>query len=174
MQNRSMRQTIANHLFSFVGAYWALLGFLLLLIFAVIRISPYAGAIVPIAELSTWVAVITWSIFMVFLEGHRGFQLRFSPYFAERLSQLMMSPRWLQVLLAPVYCGGYFDAPRERLLRSWVLLGGIVALVIFMSFTPQPYRGVVAFGVLAGLIYGALTLLYYNLRAIAAFLNNNR
>ena len=91
---------------------------------------------------------------MMYAEGYRGFQQRFSPRFASRARVLRESPTPIRVVLAPLYCMAMFDAPRRRVVASWLLVVMIVGFIVIVRQLEQPWRGAVDAGVVAGLSYG--------------------
>ena len=63
-----------------LGAIWGIAGVTILLLSAVLRLAPRAQEALS-GDLNTlqWIAVILWGVFMLFAEGYRGFQKKFSP-----------------------------------------------------------------------------------------------
>lgn len=139
---------------------WGLGGVTALLGSAVFRISPKVTAAFE-ADLGVghWIFAAVWTVFMIYSEGYRGFQMRFSPTCAARAWHLAARPRPLHLLLAPLFCMGFFHASRRRLLTSWLLTTAIVCVVLAVHLAPQPWRGLIDLGVVAGLSYGAASLL---------------
>ena len=113
-----------------------------------------------------WVFLVVFAIFMLVAEGYRGFQKRFSPRTAARLRYLKDNPGLLHVLLAPLFCMVFFYAKRRTIIAVVSLTIGIFLLVVLLRYAPQPWRGLVDFGVILGLSYGILTLTIYSLRAL--------
>ena len=131
------------------------------------RILPRATAIFNLKlTLLEWIVLIGWSIFMVITEGYRGFQKQFSPRFAARTWHLVNHGKPVDLILAPLYCMGYFHATKKRMLTSWLLTAGIALLIIIVSFMPQPWRGIVDWGVLAGLLYGLFWVYVFIVRVV--------
>lgn len=146
---------------------WGIAGVLALLVQAIYRLTPYAvdairGPLRPfeIAVLVAWVGINAYS------EGHRGFHKMFSPRVIARARALDADPRPLFVVLAPLYCMGLIHATRKRLIVSWVLTLGIVAIVIAVRMLEQPWRGIVDAGVVVGLAWGVVSILYFLARAL--------
>lgn len=106
-----------------------------------------------------WAFGVLWIAFMAYSEGYRGFQLRASPRFVSRAFHLASNPRPLHLLLAPLFCMGYFHGSRKRLITSWVLTFAIIGLVQIVHRIPQPWRGVVDAGVVVGLGWGVIAML---------------
>ena len=138
-----------------VAAGWGVLGVAALLTRAIWRLSPVAvdglSAGLPVWG---WLAAAGWIAFMAYFEGYRGFQRGFAPRVVARAAELARSPSPLRVLLAPLYCMSLFAAARRRMIVSWTLLAGIVALIVGVARLAQPVRGVVDAGVVVGLGWG--------------------
>lgn len=97
--------------------------------------------------------------FMCYVEGYRGFQLSFAPRFAARARHLRSHPTLIRIVLAPLFCMGYFETTRRRLVSVYLLTIGIVILVIAFHQISQPWRGVLDAGVVFGLFWGLVSLL---------------
>ena len=139
---------------------WGLGGVVLLLVSAVVRLSPRALDALDMALApGHWVFAGLWTAFMLYTEGYRGFQRRFSPTCAARARHLAVEPHPVRLALAPLFCMGYFHGTRRRVLTSWVLTGAIVCLVLIVHQVAQPWRGLIDLGVVAGLSYGIVSLL---------------
>jgi hypothetical protein len=150
-----------------IGAIWGLVGILALLGCAIYRLAPRALEALRM-ELSPiqWGILILWVVFMLFAEGYRGFQKKFSPRTAARIRHLRNHPTTLHVMLAPLFCMGYFHALRKTRIIAFALTFGIVLLVIAVKFAPQPWRGIIDAGVVLGLSYGVISLLLFTIRAL--------
>jgi hypothetical protein len=99
-------------------------------------------------------------------EGYRAFHQNFSPRVVVRAQYLSAHPRPLFVALAPLYCMGLLHATRRRLITSWALTIGIVAIVLLVRGLPRPWRGIVDAGVVAGLTCGVLSIVYFTVRGL--------
>lgn len=152
--------------------FWGVGGVLLVLMQAVVRLSPMAIDALQ-SELTSvqWAFVVVWVPFMLWSEAYRGFHLRFSPRVAARALYLAEHPRWLHLVLAAPFCMGLLHATKRRLIASWVLLMGIVVLVIGVRQLTQPWRGLVDVGVVLGLLAGALSVLWWGLKAVSGSLD---
>jgi hypothetical protein len=135
---------------------------LLLLGQAIYRLTPYVLDLAdrPLGTLEL-VALVGWVAINGYSEGHRGFHRAFSPRVIARAQALDADRRPLLVLLAPVYCMGLIHATRKRLIVSWCLTLGIVAIVIAVRLLDQPWRGIIDAGVVVGLVWGSLSMLYF-------------
>lgn len=108
-----------------------------------------------------------WTLLICYAEGYRGFQQRFSPRVVARALYLADHPRPLHVLLAPLYCMALLHATRRRLIASWVLVAGIVAIVILVRLLPPIYRAIVDLGVACALTWGTVSMLAYLVRGLS-------
>ncbi len=151
----------------FIGTFWGILGVSALLGSAISRLAPRAQEAIEMG-LSTvqWVALIIFALFMMMAEGYRGFQKKFSPRTAARVRYLRDHPSLLRGLLAPLFCMGYFHANKKTKITAFVLTIGIIMLIILVSFCPQPWRGIIDFGVVLGLSWGLISFLIYTVKAL--------
>jgi len=145
---------------------WGLGGILLLLGQAIVRLAHWTvEAVVEGMEPWQWAICGVWVLFQLYAEGHRGFHLRFSPRVVSRAYYLARHPRPLHVAFAPFYCMSLFHASRRGRIVSWTLVIVIVCLVILIRHAPQPWRGIVDAGVVAGLLWGAGSVVLHWVRA---------
>jgi hypothetical protein len=146
---------------------WGLAGVLALLVQAIYRLTPYAidAATHPLTALQL-VALVGWVTMNAYAEGYRGFHLAFAPRVIARAQALDADPRPWLVALAPLYCMGLVHATRKRLVVSWILTLGIVAIVIAVRMLDQPWRGIVDAGVVIGLALGTISMIYYLVLAL--------
>lgn len=132
-----------------------------LLVHALNRLTPYA---VEAFEMGLtpfqWVVCIGWTLLNAYAEGYRGFQKAFSPRVIARMVHLAREPRPLFVLLAPLYAMALFHARKKRLIVAWILVAMIVGLVLLIRVLPQPWRGIVDVGVVVGLAWGTLSIVW--------------
>lgn len=149
-----------------IGPWWAVVGFSLMMLEAIIRLSGHAADGLVGSEPGTVALYALCAGGMMYLEGYRGFQKRFSPRFAQRAMHIRAEPTLARVLGAPLYCMALFDAPRRRIITSWMLVVMIVALILVVRQLEQPWRGAVDAGVVAGLSYGLTATLYFSLSAL--------
>ena len=150
-----------------LGAAWGVLGLTALLGWAVFRVYPFA--LEATHEPWHWYEMaffIFWMIFMLYGEGYKGFQKGFSPRVVARAVHLSKNPVWWHVLLAPLYCMGYIHATRKRRIVALSVTSGIVVLIVAVHWLPQPWRGIVDMGVVAGLLYGVLAMWVYAIRVL--------
>ncbi|GBD98224.1 hypothetical protein BMS3Abin07_00232 [bacterium BMS3Abin07] len=152
-----------------IGVVWGVAGILLLLGSAVYRLSARAAAAMSYDfTWYHWVALGLILVFMIYGEGYRGFQQRFSPRAAARAKYLKDHPSLLRSLLAPLFCMGYFHATRRRKIVSISLTTGIIILILLVHLIHQPWRGIIDVGVVAGLIWGIVSFLIFSIMAFVS------
>jgi len=149
-----------------VGALWGIIGVALILGDAIARVWPYTrDAVRDGLSAPQWITAVLWVTVMIVAEGYRGFQQRFAPRVAARAVHLRHHGRGIDLLLAPLYCIGYFHAPRRLLITAWSLTAGITLLIVAVHAVAQPWRGIIDGGVLAGLTYGLVATVALTVRA---------
>lgn len=149
---------------------WAVVGVLVLLVQGLVKLIPVAaeairGPLSPLESFCLW----TFVAINLYLEGYRGFQLRFVPRVVARALHLARMPNvgaW-SVVLAPFFAMGFFHARRRARLSAWILSGLIALAVVLVRKLPYPWRGVVDAGVVAGLGYG--TVVFVQQAVVTAF-----
>ncbi len=97
---------------------------------------------------------IGWLLANAYLEGYRGFQLKFSPRVVSRAIYLGQNPRPLWLILALPFCMSLFHSTRRQMTVSWVFVVTIILLIWWVRSLPQPWRGIVDGGVVLGLVWG--------------------
>lgn len=143
-----------------LGAIWGVAGVTVLLLSAILRLAPRAQeALSGDLSILQWIAVVVWGVFMLHAEGYRGFQKKFSPRTAARVRYLKKNPTWIRVVLAPLFCMGYFYASKKTKIVAYAMTFGIIILIVLVNFLEQPWRGIVDFGVVLGLSYGLISFL---------------
>lgn len=140
-----------------LGVIWGVVGITALIGSAIIRLlsNVFEGINAGLSP-SEWTALALWCVFMFITEGYQGFQKKFSPRFAARAWHLINHGRPLDIILAPLYCIGYFHAVKKRIITSWALTVSIILLVMIVRYTPQPWRGIIDSGIILGLAYGLI------------------
>ncbi|MBX7078321.1 MAG: hypothetical protein K1X88_03970 [Nannocystaceae bacterium] len=151
---------------------WALGGNLLLLLDAAVRMARAGWTHAEHAQWSVAQGVVATLLAVGFAwgEGHHALARRFVPMLRERARSLAScsGPRGcLPLVFAPLVAAGLLWAPRARLLRSWGLVLGIVAMVIAMRALPAGLRAGIDLGVALALAWGALALVRAELPAAA-------
>ena len=165
IEQSSQRVTMFGHL----GAFWGVTGVSLLLSFAVYRLM-----IITIDSFTFdfqwyhWLVLVANTMFMAYSEGYKGFQKGFSPRVAARARYIKHNPRLLHVLVAPLFCMGYFFATRKRLIVTYTLSVGIIILIIIFQQLIQPWRGILDAGVVVGLSWGIASLIWFAMPALSS------
>jgi hypothetical protein len=141
-------------------AVWAYLGVILLLVQSILRLIPVALEPLLAGVLSTFQHVVFWGwiVASIYLEGYRGFHLRFVPRVRRRVGLLMNEPTRVRVILAPLYVMGFFDAPRADKRAAWGVTLAVLCAVFVVRTLGQPWRGIIDGGVVAGLGAGLVSL----------------
>jgi hypothetical protein len=143
-----------------IGAVWGAGGLALILLDAINRLSRMALHAFDDGFTGIhYIALVVVIVLMAYTEGYRGFQKSFSPRSAARAYYLYKNPEFLTVMLAPLFCMGFFRATRGPLLFAWVGTALIVMLIVLLQMSPQPWRGIVDAGVVVGLSWGLTSLL---------------
>jgi hypothetical protein len=104
-------------------------------------------------------------LFFAYVEGYKGFHLKFSPLVVKRSFTLVIgTPQGnnpLNYILAPLYSMGLFAATRKRLITSWSVTLGVAAIVAAVKRLPLVSRCIVDAGVIVGLTVGSLSIVYH-------------
>ena len=151
----------------FIGPFWGVTGVCLLIGSAMYRLSGHAFESLEMSLSSwQWIVLVGFTMFMLVAEGYRGFQKKFSPRTAARVRYLRDNPTPLHVLLAPLFCMGYFHANRKTRITVIILTSGIVCLILLVKLAPQPWRGIIDIGVILGLTYGVISFLILSAKAL--------
>jgi hypothetical protein len=148
-----------------IGAVWGILGVSLILGSAILRVIPHVLDAFNVGlSAFQWIILLVWCSFMLVAEGYRGFQKLFSPRVAARTWYLVNHGKTIDLILAPLYCMGYFHATKKRIITSWSLTAGITLLIIGVRFMAQPWRGIIDSGVVLGLLYGLIWVYVFTIR----------
>lgn len=151
-----------NHKWGTLAALWGVIGAISILSYAVVRmVGPTREAINFHWNAAHYLVLILWSAFMAYSEGYRGFQRGYSPRVAARAVYLRHRCTPVRLALAPLFCMGFFHAPRKRRITVVVLVILIATIVVLFRFIPQPWRGILDFGVLIGLSWGISATLFF-------------
>jgi len=147
---------------------WGITGVLLLLGTAIVRLSvPALEAFASPLGIGQWLFLAVSVVVMAYAEGVRGFQRSWSPRVAARALSLRNGCTPRQALLAPLFCMGFFDASRRRIITAWCLTFGIIVLVLLVSQLSQPWRGLLDVGVIVGLGWGVTSVVLIFVAALS-------
>lgn len=156
-----MKQTVRTAAANLSFA-WGVGGIVLLLGFAIYRLLPHALESLHYGlAWWQWLMVGVWCIFMVVSEGYDGFQKRLVPRIYERAQKLRMQGGVIERIFAPLYCLNYFNAEVRRMAVAYLALVLIIGAVIIVHTIEQPWRGMIDWGVIAGLGYGLIALVLF-------------
>ncbi len=133
---------------------------MLILCQAVFRLAPLAWQPIADGNMETlhWVLYGCSILFNGYSEGYKAFQLQVAPRVVARAAHLAAHPKPLHVIFAPLFCMALFHASRKRLVISWLVYAGIIAIVIAVRQLSQPWRGIVDAGVVVGLSWGIVAI----------------
>jgi len=150
-------------------ATWGIAWVSLLLGRAILRLTPFA--LEPWTEdlmtTSQKGIYIGWLVANAYLEGYRGFQLKFSPRVVSRAVYLGQNPRPLWLILALPFCISLFHSTRRQMTVSWAFIGALVLLIWWVRSLPQPWRGIIDGGVVLGLVWGLGVIWWLFVRYLA-------
>ena len=150
-----------------LAGVWGVAGMALVLVDAATRLSKYMlDAFTYEWSISHWALFILNTAFMAYAEGYRGFQKSFVPRTVARGFHLAANPTWVDGLLAPLYCVGYFGAGKRTAKVVWIGTTLIVLAVVLIRQVPQPWRGIIDAGVVVGLIWGIAATCTIGLQAV--------
>ncbi|MEM7195204.1 MAG: hypothetical protein AAF402_09655 [Pseudomonadota bacterium] len=153
-----MNTSTSNSAVGNVAMIWGIAGFLLLLVYAIVRLTPIAWeALQHSLTWMQWLLLIGNTLFMAYSEGYRGFQVGYSPRVVSRAMYLRRNATAFNTIFAPLFCMSYFSAPRRRVITSWVLTVAIIILIILFHKLSQPWRGILDAGVVVGLSWGTVS-----------------
>ena len=150
----------------YIAVLWGITGIGLLLGSAIYRLSAIGWQTFDYnLEWYHWLSLIVCIAFMAFSEGYRGFQQAWSPRVAARILYLSHNVTPLRLLLAPLFCMGFFSIIRKRMIVTYSLTLGILVMVLLVHQLEQPWRGIIDLGVVTGLIWGLTSLCLFTLQA---------
>lgn len=147
-------------------AAWALLGVTLLFGSAVYRLG--RRGVATLAEgLDAFhlVALLVLVAFFVYGEGIRAIQRRYAPYLLGRVRQVALEGAGWHRLLAPLYSMSLVGAAPANLARAWGGVTAVVAAILVLRVTPDPWRGIVDTAVSLALAWGLGSILIQALRS---------
>ncbi|WP_372370371.1 hypothetical protein [Candidatus Uabimicrobium sp. HlEnr_7] len=152
----------------YLAAFWGAFGVFTLLATALYRLTPIAWDIFDHSlHWYHYLVLVINVIFMAHSEGYRGFQKSFSPRVTARVHYLSKHASWELFLFAPFFCMGYFHASRKTKIITISLTSFIVVLIILLKYVPQPWRGIIDWGVVVGLSWGVISLIVFIVQTFA-------
>lgn len=78
------------------------------------------------------------------------------------------SPPFWHKALAPAFCIGYFHGTRKRVITSWCVTTGIFLIVVGVKRMANPYRAIIDAGVMLGLSWGVISIVFLYVRSLLA------
>jgi hypothetical protein len=112
-------------------------------------------------------AYIVTCLWFAYVEGYKGFQLKFSPLVVSR--SLTLEPGYAKIhhyILAPFYSMGLFHATKKRMIVSWSVSLGVAGIVAAVKRLAYPWRNIVDAGVVVGLSWGCLSIMIQYIKAV--------
>lgn len=106
-----------------------------------------------------WFVLIVYLIIMIVGKGYFALHRSFVPRVIDRSEFLINNGNLLDKLLAPLYCMGFFKAPKKRMIISYLMISIIISFIVSASKISQPWRGIIDSGVIIGLSLGIFSLL---------------
>lgn len=155
-----------------VASLWAAGGVIMILGKSIKRILPIAlepfnGASNPLStfQLGSYIGMCLW---FAYVEGFKGFQLKFSPLVVARAQTLKPFQKGSPIhhtILGPFYAMGLFHATKKRKIISWSVTIGVAFIVAAVKRLPYPWRNIIDAGVIVGLSWGSLSIAIQWLKA---------
>lgn len=151
-----------------VAALWGVIGVAMLLTYAIVRLSQRVSDALSLPlDWYHWVALILWVGFMAYSEGYKGFQQSFSPRVAARARYMSLYvDNKVYWFFSPIFMACYIYATPKRRIVAVVLTLAIIALVMLVGFLSQPWRGIIDAGVVVGLTWGLISLMFFSYQAL--------
>ena len=152
-----------------LGALWGTGGILLIVGYAAIRLTyPASEAFTYDFQWYHWGLLAANTAVVIYAKAYRGFQKGLSPRIAARVRYLRENPTLPRVALAPLFCLGYFHIARRKQISIVTLTVVMVVLILLVRLLGQPWRGIIDLGIVAGLAWGFITILFYTAKALTS------
>jgi hypothetical protein len=168
-KDKSIATSSCGSLFRSLLGIWGVLQVVAIIGNALKRVIPIAlqpfSSDVPLSGLQ-WTSYGLWTVYMMYTEGYKAFQLKFSPLVVKRAFGLSENFNALNFLLAGPYAMGLFGATKKRMIISWSVSAGVASIVAIVKKLGYPYRSIIDGGVVAGLTYGTLSILALTVNAL--------
>ncbi len=153
-----------------LGYYWGMLGVIAILCSAIFRLSARVIEMssYPLSSLQ-WSALLLFALYMSYAEGYKGFHRNFAPRVVSRARGFLLrnnTSNFVYILLAPLVCMGFLYSTTKRKTISFLVTTGIIVLVVLVSMSPQPWRGIIDAGVVLGLVLGVISIIYFWIKSI--------
>ena len=150
-----------------LSAVWGIAGILLLIGYAILRLSPVAADALsyPLAWYH-WLLMLGNAAVAIYFKGHLAFQKGLAPRVAARARYLRQHTTLLRFLFAPFFSMGYFHITRRKQMVTILTTLAMVMLIMGIRLFDQPWRGLIDVGILMALSWGFLTILIYSIQAL--------
>ena len=126
---------------------------------AIYRLYPHVQESISYEfSILNWIVLVLYLIVMIVGKGYFALHRGFVPRVINRSELLVENGNLLDRLFAPLYCMGFFKAPKKRLIISYSMLLLIITFIASASKISQPWRGIIDLGVVIGLSLGILSL----------------
>ena len=154
-------------IFGLIGFIWGFVGVSLILLHGITCVYPYVVTL-DFSKMFWYhyLSLIISIIFLGYAEGYKGFQLSFSPRAAKRVKLVFKNPSFVNVVLSPLFCMGFFGISKKRMKITYILTITIIFLIIIIERISEPWRGIIDTGVLVGLSWGLLSFWFFCLKPI--------
>ncbi len=127
---------------------------------AIYRLYPHVQESISYEfSILNWIILALYLLVMIVGKGYFALHRGFVPRVINRSELLVENGTFIDRLLAPLYCMGFFKAPKKRLIISYSMLFLIITFIVSASKISQPWRGIIDLGVVIGLSLGILSLL---------------
>eukprot|EP00397_Hematodinium_sp_SG-2012_P043103 GEMP01047836.1.p1 GENE.GEMP01047836.1~~GEMP01047836.1.p1 ORF type:complete len:211 (+),score=34.92 GEMP01047836.1:38-670(+) len=123
---------------------------------------------IGVVEIPWWNWLIFALLFVSFLvgEGYRALHQKFCAMTIRRAFEVARVDSFdsrlfvISQALAPLFAGALFHATRSRLIKSWVLVFGIVGIVLIVKYLiPAPWREFIDLSVASAMLVGSCSLI---------------
>lgn len=140
---------------------WAIFGVVALLGQAIFRLTQVTLEAFNSGLMTTtqWMVCGVWVACNCYMEGHRGFHLKFVPRVLARAHHLAEHPQPLRVIVAPLFAMAFFSASKRAKAAAWGVTVLVLLAIWLVRSLDQPLRGIIDAGVVAGLAWGTTSLL---------------
>lgn len=147
---------------------WSVLGVTALLLQAQVRLFAIAWEALSSGTMSNaqLALCLFWVLINSYLEGYRGFHLKFVPRVIARAHHLAMTPGTYPAILGPIFAMAYVHASKRAKYAAWGITCAVLIAIVIVRRLPQPWRGLIDAGVVVGLSLGTLSLLVQALRRL--------
>ena len=170
--NAPLHTSVSSKWLGALGAIWGLGGTILLLLSAIVHALGLSSmALFYGLSGLHWLALAGAVVIIAYTAGCRALQRLWVPRVTDRTLYLQWHWTPLRLILAPLYCMSLFHASAKSLFFGWATIASVALLMIALHQLAQPWSGIIASGVLAGLAWGLAALL---LQSVMIFLAQPR